>query len=193
MSSASPAGVIAHTSKPAARRRSATSLHSSAPARAIGSVRTSPMLTRTVRRLYGSVHVASMIRPSMPKARAARAMAPRFSASLRPSSTATRCAPTTRSSTDGCGRRSAHAITPRWRSNPTTSAITSRSATYTGTLAAVSSSAFTANRSSREGASSTDRTVCPDSIRRSIATYPSTMKHRSASYRRRNAWSLSER
>jgi hypothetical protein len=50
------------------------------------------MLTLTVRRLYGSVQLGSISRPSMRNARAARAIAPRFSLSFRPSRTAIRLA-----------------------------------------------------------------------------------------------------
>ena len=53
-------------------------------------IRISPMLTRTVRRVYGSRQVGSSTSPSKPKARAERATAPRFSGSLSPSSTTSR-------------------------------------------------------------------------------------------------------
>ena len=60
----------------------------------------------------------------MPSARAERAMAPRFSGSLSPSSTATGRAVRSTSSTAGSGRRSAAATAPRCRSNPTVAAST---------------------------------------------------------------------
>ena len=72
-----------------AQRWSNTSGQSAASTRTTGRCRISPMLTRIERRLYGSVHVGSITSASMPSAREARAMAPRFSASFSPSSTAT--------------------------------------------------------------------------------------------------------
>ena len=60
----------------------------------------------------------------MPSARAERAMAPRFSGSLSPSSTAMRRAPAIASAIDGSGRRSAAATAPRCRSKPTVAAST---------------------------------------------------------------------
>ena len=75
----------------------------------------------------------------MPKARAERATAPRFSGSLSPSRTPSVRAPATTSSSVGSGRRSAAATAPRCRSNPTVAASTALVATYTG--ASTSSSA----------------------------------------------------
>ena len=97
----------------------------------------------------------------MPSARAARAIAPRFSASFNPSSTAKRDPFAATSAIDGCSRRRATATTPRCRSNPTTVAITSLGATYTGTARSPSASRRVENRSTREGARSTDRISWP--------------------------------
>ena len=56
MLSAVGSGDIAHVSTPARPSSPRTSRQSAAAGRAIGSNRISPMLTRTERRLYGSVH-----------------------------------------------------------------------------------------------------------------------------------------
>ena len=140
------------------------------------------MLTRIERRLYGSVHVGSITSASMPRARAARAIAPRFSASFRPSSTARRV----QVGGDVVERPLRQARAPRrprrgGGRSPPHSVITSRSATYTGTPRAASSSSRARKRSTRDGASSTDRISCSESMRRSMATNPSAMNSSSPS------------
>ncbi len=87
------------------------------------------MLTRTVRRWYGSVHVGLSSMPPTPNARAARAIAPTFSSSFSASSTINRRAVDASCSSVTSGWRTADTSTARGRSNPTRSCITSRSAT----------------------------------------------------------------
>ena len=88
----------------------------------------------------------------------------------------------------------ATATTPRCRSNPTTVAITSRRGdVHRDAARSPSASSRVENRSTREGASSTDRISWPESISRSMATNPSAMNSSSPSNARRYAWSFSAR
>ena len=190
MSRLSPAGVIAHVSNPASPRRASASGHWPSGTLQLGRNRISPMLTRTVRRVYGSMQVGSSTNASIPKARAERATAPRFSGSLRPSRTATRRWPAITSSSVGCARRSAAAIAPRCRSNPTMSCSSCLSTTYTGVSSGSSRSAIRAYFCCD---TSTERTVWGEAISRSIATGPSAMKNSSPSIRRRAVALLSWR
>ncbi len=121
------------------------------------------MLTRTERRLYGSVQRRVDHQRVDAAAPARRARSPRGSprrSAPRAPRNATPVAAT--SATDGWSRRSATATTPRCRSKPTTSAITSRLGDVHGDAPRRRARrARVENRSTREGASSTERISWP--------------------------------
>jgi hypothetical protein len=108
---ASGAGVIASTVNPAARTCASPSGQGSS--RAYGTAKTSPMLTRTLRRYSGSAQEGESSTASTPRAATARKIAPRLVWLLTSSRITTRRAPARASAASSRGRRWKEASTPR--------------------------------------------------------------------------------
>src|SRR5690606_15306103 len=134
--------------------------------------RTCPIDTRTLLRYSGSAHDAPSSTPSTPNAAALRNIAPRFSWSLTPSSTASTRAFATTSSHVGLGARSATASTPRLRWKPTTPDRICAEGTYAGAFTVARSSAGSALR---WGPPSSARTGYGESSSRRTTTVPSAI------------------